>query len=74
MNAKELRDLIDSLAYDIEFEYRGIHGSICPISRNDIGLAYGDITKDCKSVDEVMESKIFDGKSLNEIAPELVMY
>lgn len=74
MNAKDLRKMIDSLVSDIEFEYKGIHGSICPISRNNIGLAYGGVTKDCKSVDEVMESNIFDGKSLNEIASELVMY
>jgi hypothetical protein len=74
MNAKELRNLIDSLAYDIEFDYRGVHGSICPINRNDIGLAYGEQTEDCNSIDEAMGSKLFDGKSLNEIATELDMY
>ena len=42
MTLKELRELIASLAYDIEFEYRGVHGSICPINHNDIALSYGD--------------------------------
>ena len=74
MNAKDLRKMLDSLVGDIEFEYKWVHGSICPINRNNIGLAYGNVTDDCKSVDEAMKSKIFDGKSLNEIASELDMY
>lgn len=74
MNAKELRNLIDTLAYDIEFDYKGVHGSICPINRNNIGLAYRGETADCNSVDEAMSNKLFDGKSLNDIATELTMY
>jgi len=74
MNAKDLINLIDSLTYDIEFDYKGIHGSICPINRNNIGLAYGDNAIDCNSIDEVMSCKFFDGKSLNEISTELEMY
>jgi hypothetical protein len=74
MNDKELRELIESLTCDIEFEFKNVHGSVCPINHNDIGLAYGGKTLDCKSIDEAMDSKLFDGKSLNEIATELEMY
>ena len=52
MTSQELKDLITSLAYDIEFEYNGTHGSICPINHNDIGLAFGDKTVDCGSIEE----------------------
>ena len=73
MILKELRELIASLAYDIEFEYRGVHGSICPINHNDIALSYGNDTADWNSIDEAMNTRLFGGKCLNEIATELVM-
>lgn len=71
MMAKELENLITSLAYDIEFEYNGRHCSICPFNRNNIALAYGEDTAECKSVREAMETPLFDGKLLNEIAEEI---
>ena len=68
MKAQELKKWIDSLTDDIEFSYEGTHGSICPISRAEIYLSYGDTTYDAKSIDDAMGAPFFNGKSLNEIS------
>lgn len=68
MKAKDLRKWIASMTQDIDFEYNGIIGSICPFSENDIALAYGDVEVGAKSVEEAMNAPLIDGKSLNEMA------
>ena len=40
MKANEIRDWIDSLTQDIDFEYQGRQGCICPFDRNDISLVF----------------------------------
>ncbi len=59
MKAQELRKWIDSLTDDIEFSYAGKHGSICPISRAEIYLSYGDATHDAKNYGRCNERPIF---------------
>ena len=71
MNAKELRELIDSLAQDIDFEYHGKLGSICPFNRDDISLSYDDCEVTVASVDAAMTEPFIDGKSLEEVCGEL---
>ena len=71
MKAQDLRAWIDSLTQDIDFSYRGVTGSICPFSRQDIELCYGDVTADATSVDEAMSIPFIDGHSFNEIAEQL---
>ena len=67
MNKYELRDWIDSLTQDIDFEYHGVLGSICPFSHSDISLCHGDKEQTFDSVDAVMNTPFFDGKSLAEV-------
>ena len=74
MTKKELFDLVDSLSGDVDFSYQDIHGSICPFSRNDISIAYGDAEKTHKSIDDALNDKFFAGKSLYEIAEEIEMW
>ena len=71
MKANELYDIIDSLTSDIDFEYAGKHGAVCPFSRTAISLSYGDEVHDHTSIADVMDDKIFDGKCLNEIADQI---
>ena len=71
MTAKQLMDEIDTGMYDIEFEYKGVHGAICPFSRTNISIAYGDNEKTLDSVDAVMNEPFFNGKSLAEICSEI---
>jgi hypothetical protein len=72
MKSDKLREWILSLTDDIEFDYNGIFGSICPFSANQISVTYDGITKDYNNIDEVMSDKFFSGNSLNEISEELV--
>ena len=67
MTPDKLRAEIDTGMYDMEFEYKGVHGAICPFSRTNISIAYGDEEKTLDSVDAVMNEPFFDGKSLSEI-------
>lgn len=73
LKASELEALIDSLTQDIDFEYRGKQGSICPFARTDISLAYDgeEITVD--SVDAAMAAPFIEGHSLTEICEELAL-
>ncbi len=68
---KELRMCIARGFFDLDFEFHNKSGSICPLSKDLIALAYDGDTYDCKTIDEAMTIKFFDGKSLNQIATEL---
>lgn len=74
MNKEELFELIDSLKCDIEFEYKGIHGAICPFSRSDIEVTYGDNDKVYSNIESLMEDPFFDGECLIDIATKLDIY
>ncbi len=71
MNAEDLIDWIDSLTADIEFEYQGILGAICPYSRTDISFCYGDDDIKCSSIDEVMTTPFITGRPLKDICEEI---
>ncbi len=71
MNASELKSWIDSLTQDIDFEYRGKLGSICPFNRNNISLCYNDHEITVTSVDAAMTEPFIDGKSLEDVCEEL---
>lgn len=73
MNIKELKALIISLTTDIEFEYQGKEGSICPFNLHDIAITYDGQTLQCNSVDEVLKATMFNGKSLEQISQELIV-
>lgn len=66
-----LAEMIASLAGDIDFEYNGKHGAVCPFSRTDIALSYGDESHNHISVEDTMNDRMFDGKCLNEIAERI---
>jgi len=70
LSKSKLKSMIVSNIQDIEFTYKGTHGAICPFSEDFISIGFGDIEVDCKSIDEVMASTIFDGKTLEQICDE----
>lgn len=65
--------MINALADDIEFEYKGKHGAICPFSRDDIIVAYGEVEIRVSSVEQALNEKIFEGLCLNEISDEILI-
>ena len=73
MKAQELRAWIDSLTQDIDFEFRGIIGSICPFNRTNISLIYDGKEITVHSVDAAMSEPFIGGRSLEEVCEELVI-
>ena len=67
MNMQDLRARIDSLAQDIDFEYHGKSGSICPFSREDISLCYDGQEVTVHSVDAAMKEPFISGQSLEDL-------
>ena len=54
------------------FGYNGKNCGIDPYSSNDYYMWYGeDIDYRAKSIDDVLNSKLFDGKCLKDIAEEI---
>jgi hypothetical protein len=73
MNATELRDWIDSLTDDIEFQYNGVWGGILPTSRENIILFYKDEDITVHSVEEAMNTPFIEGHTLIEICEKIVV-
>lgn len=71
MKAKDLRESIDDLLLDIEFEYKGVSGAICPFRRDDIAVKYGDSERTFDSVDALMNEPFIDGKPMKDICEKI---
>jgi hypothetical protein len=67
MTRDQLKDL---LWQDFDFVYAGKDGSVCPFS-DAISVTFDGNTQDFADIDAAMTAPMFDGKSLNEIAPEI---
>lgn len=72
MNANDLKQWIDGLTQDIDFEYLGITGSICPFSRTNISVSYGGEERTFHSVDDVMNQAFISGKPIKEICKNFI--
>ena len=71
MKEAELQSRIESLFSHILFRYQGRDCGIDPISRTDIDVWYGDEARNFTSVEEVMRTPFFDGKTLQDICGEI---
>lgn len=72
MTITELREYIDSLVSHITFTFNGRDCGAAPITKNKrYDMWYGDKFHIAKTVDEVMNIKFFDGKSLREIIADI---
>ncbi|MEA4999293.1 MAG: hypothetical protein VB087_07910 [Candidatus Limiplasma sp.] len=71
MNAQDLQALIDSLTQDIEFEYAGKPGAICPYSRQDIAVTFDGVHKRYTSSAALMRDPIYLGAALMDIASKI---
>lgn len=72
MNAEDLKKWIDGLTQDIDFEYLGVPGTICPFSRTNISVSYGDEERTFHSVDEVMNQPFISGRPIKEICKNFI--
>lgn len=73
MKPEQLRNDIDSLMEDIEFQYKGVWGSICPFSRENISVSYGDQERTFDSVDAVMNEPFIEEKPMKEICEGFII-
>ena len=64
-------DWIDSLTDDIEFQYKGLWGVICPFTRSEISLCYNGHELTVDSVEKAMSTPFIAGHSLNELSTEI---
>ena len=67
MKISDFIEQVSSIAGCITFEYNGANCGIDPYSKNNFEIWYGENLISVNSVDEVMNTKLFDGKSLTEI-------
>ncbi len=72
MKPNELKNLILSLTQDIVFSYKGKYACINPWNDKKIEVGYGDDVKVYDNIDDVMNDKFYQGKSLIEIAESIV--
>lgn len=68
---KMIRDYIDSGASMLTFQYRGKEGQIDPYGPTEFLLWFEGEERTVHSLDEVMNTPFWDGKSLAEIAEEV---
>ena len=75
MKANEIRDWIDSLTQDIDFEYQGRQGCICPFDRNDISLVFDGDEVTVHSANAAIKEPFIDGHSIAELcsSPDFVI-
>ncbi len=72
MSKNDLQDRIMSMTQDIEFVYNGKQGSVCPFNEFDISVSFDGKEMDYTDINDVMQDPFWDGKSLNQIADELM--
>lgn len=72
MNITDLKERIDSLCTHVLFEYNGKNCGVDPFSHEEYDMWYGDKEITVTSIEEVMETPLFDGKSLNEIFDNII--
>lgn len=74
MKKTEFIRAVDTFLQDIEFEYKGVPGAICPFSREDIAVKYGDLEQTFDSVDAFMNEPFIDGKPMKDICEQFEIY
>lgn len=71
MTAEKIKNRISEIASHFTFDYHNKSCGVDPFSENDFDMWCGDKLASAASIDDVMNKKFFDGKSLNEIADKI---
>ena len=74
MTAKELRSVFEDGFSDYEFSYKGRRGSVCPNTIAGLTAGYDGSEIQFNSFDELMDAPFLAGKSMNEVAEDIVLY
>ncbi|MBR6887073.1 MAG: hypothetical protein IKN16_01340 [Selenomonadaceae bacterium] len=73
MTATELKEQIEKMNSHVLFDYDGKNCGVDPITKNEIAMWFGGEYLTAR-LEEVMQIKLFAGKSLNDIASEIEIY
>lgn len=65
------QEIMDYLYTDRDFIYNGFISSVCPFSDTDISLAYNGQSWDFDNIEDAVDAKVFDGKSIIDIWDEI---
>lgn len=71
MMADQIRDRISEICSHFTFDYLGMTCGVDPLSQVCFEMWYGEKIETFRSLDEVMNTPFFDGKTLAEIADEI---
>ena len=71
MTASDIKNTILLFTNDVILTYNGEDIFINPCSDSQFIFGYMDINKTYSSIDELMNDKVFNGKSLTEIASDV---
>lgn len=69
MTVKEITDKIMSFTDDVVLSYSSEEIFINPWNESKFELGYKSLYKTYTSIEQLLEDKIFEGKSLTDIAP-----
>lgn len=67
MTILKAKDYLFNLTGHITFDYNGYSCGVDPLARDSFDMWYGDNEISVNSIDEVLNTKFFDGKSLLDI-------
>lgn len=67
MTISYVKKYLSNLAGHVTFEYNGFPCGVDPLSLNSFYMWYGENDITVESVEEVVNTKFFDGKSLKDI-------
>lgn len=73
MKAIDIKNRICEIASHFTFTYNGKNCGVDPFSTDKFEMWCGENEQTVHNIDDVMDSKFFDGKSLNEIANEIII-
>lgn len=71
MTADAIKKRILEFASHVAFEYNGKPCGVDPYNIHSFSLWCGNATVDVSSIDDVMNTRFFDGKSLSEISDKI---
>lgn len=71
MTKLNIKNHLDILAGCITFEYNGYVCGIDPLAHDNFNMWYGIKKHTARSIDEVMKTKFFDGRALENIIGDI---
>lgn len=67
----KIKNRINEMCSHLTFEYNGVECGIDPLSIDEFDMWYGNKIFNAKSVEEVINYPLFDGKSLVDITDSI---